>query len=88
MKVVIEVPKKRQITSLVDVFPFTARLRDQSNGLIVLDDKIRSWLENNALDIRVVSDGMYARRRKFRRPRLTEKAGKEEVCSKYNGMST
>ena len=27
------------------------------NGLIDLDDKTRVWLENNALDVRVVSDG-------------------------------
>ena len=27
------------------------------NGLIVLDDETRAWLENNALDIWVVRDG-------------------------------
>ena len=43
--------------------PFTAHLRDQSNGLIVLDNKIRAWLENNALDICVVSDAIHQKKK-------------------------
>ena len=35
----------------------SGRCPEGINGTIDLDDETRSWLENNALDVRVVSDG-------------------------------
>ena len=53
------------------------------NGLIVLDDETRAWLENNALDIWVVRDG--TRKKKSALPNHLQHISGGYALDNYNG---